>query len=86
MVSGATWMSKAGQDLACLLQQLLAIDDAQPLAEHRLASEKNILRDRHVGHEVEFLVDRADPQLLRVVGLRICTGLPSNRISPASGA
>ena len=41
----------------------------QPATEHRLAAQKDVLRDAHLGHEIEFLVNGADPQPLRIVGI-----------------
>ena len=58
---------ECGQDLARLLHQFLTVDDAEPAIEQRLAPQEDVLRDAHLGHEIEFLVDGADPQLLRIV-------------------
>lgn len=56
-----------GQDLARLPEELSAVDDAEAAIEQRLAPEKDVLRHAHLGHQVELLVDGADPELLRVV-------------------
>ncbi len=57
-----------GQDFARLLEQFLAVDDSEPAIEQRFASQENVFRDAHLGNKIEFLVNGADPQLLRIVG------------------
>ena len=51
------------EELQRLLVERLLVEDAKPLA--RLAADEDVLRDRQVGHQVEFLVDDADAKLLR---------------------
>jgi hypothetical protein len=44
-----------------------ALVEEQP-GPARLAPDEDVLRDREVGHQVELLVDDADPELLGVLG------------------
>ena len=48
----------------------------------RLVAEHDVLGNRHHRDEHEVLVHHADPEVDRVVGELISTGLPSTRISP----
>ena len=59
------------------------IDDAP--ASQRLPAEIHVAADVEMGNEIELLMDGADAQLLGGVGIGQVTGLPSRRISPASG-
>ena len=43
------------------------VDHSEP---SRLPAERDVLGDRHVRQQVDLLIDRADPGLLRVVGRR----------------
>ena len=61
-------MSKADKTSRACCNSFLRSSDAKPKIKQRFAAQKDVLRDAHLGHEIEFLVDGADPQLLRIVG------------------
>ncbi len=53
------------QQFAGFLAHPAPIDDAEAA---RVASDEDVLRDREIRTQVHFLVDRADPQRLRILG------------------
>ena len=59
------------------------VDDTR--AAQRLAAEIDVAADVEMRNEIQLLMDGADAELLRRVGIGSVTGLPSRRISPASG-
>ena len=48
-------------------------------------ADDDILADGEVGEEVEFLIDDADAEALRIGGVAMETGCPSMRIAAVSG-
>ena len=66
-----------------LLFQLAAADEE---ARAGLAADEDVLRDRHVGREGEFLVDGDDARApARPAGWRSSRASPANAMVPASG-
>jgi hypothetical protein len=60
------------QLLGVRVEPALAGEEARPA---RLAPDEDVLRDREVGHQVELLMDDADPELERMLGRHGLVGL-----------
>ena len=76
--------SKRLQLLARLAVERRPIDQTAGAA-HRLPAEKDVASNVQMWHQIQFLMNRADPSCCAACGEARCTDFPSSRSSPPSG-